>query len=92
MRLLKKAASNKKKNTNGKELDQYPKHVVLFLSSTDSYVGYDKMYYSLNGSSEKLFSGQIKNFILEKDYLLKVKALDKLGNQTKKEIEFSIGY
>ncbi len=78
-----------KKRIGDKIIDIYPGYVVLFLSSTDKYIGYDNMYYSINNKSEKLYAGLIENFDQGKDYILKVRALDKLGNQTDRVIEFS---
>ncbi|MBN1180746.1 MAG: chitobiase/beta-hexosaminidase C-terminal domain-containing protein [Bacteroidales bacterium] len=68
----------------------YPKHVALFLSSFDKLVGYDRMYYQINTLAERIYSGEIKNLAGGKDYSIKVRALDKLGNQTEEEISFSV--
>lgn len=77
--------------TNGDTaITVYPKHVVLFLSSFDNVVGYDRMYYQINQLSERIYGGEIKNFAKGKSYNIKVRALDKLGNQTSEEILFSI--
>ena len=83
-------------NSLGKEvkedkvLEEYPSHVVLFLSSTDGVVGFDQMYYSVNGTQEKKYAGLINYFPTKGDYNIKVRAQDKLGNETKKDIEFMI--
>ena len=68
----------------------YPKHIVLFLSSFDEMVGYDRMYYQINTLAERVYSGEIKNLAGGKDYNIKVRALDKLGNQTEEKISFSV--
>ena len=47
------------------------------------------MFYSINGNSEKLYSGLINNFTEGKDYLIKVRALDKLGNESSTDFEFA---
>jgi hypothetical protein len=73
-------------NTNGKNI--YPGHVVLFLSATDNFVGYEAMYYSINGSKEKPYTGLIDGFQKNKTYTVRVRALDKLGNESKKETVF----
>jgi len=73
-------------NTNNN--DVYPSHVVLFPSATDDLVGYDKMYYSVNGAPEKQYSGMIDGFHKNETYSVAIRALDKLGNETKKEISF----
>ena len=77
------------KKIEGKEMDIYPEHVVVFLSSTDQFAGFEKMFYSINGNSEKLYSGLINNFTEGKDYLIKVRALDKLGNESSTDFEFA---
>ncbi len=73
-----------------KEIEEYPSHVVLFLSSTDGVVGFDQMYYSVNGAQEKKYAGLINYFPAKGDYNIKVRAQDKLGNETQKDIEFLI--
>jgi len=82
--------SDKKRNIDGKQYDVYPNHVVLFLSSTDTSVGFDNMYYSVNGAAAKPYSSLIKGFQKEKLYSIDVTAADKLGNKSKKTIEFFI--
>lgn len=74
----------------GKDADKeiYPGHVVLFLSATDDQVGYDKIFYSINGNAEKLFSGVVNGFQKEQMYKVKIRAFDKLGNESTKEIVF----
>jgi hypothetical protein len=79
-----------KKNVNGKELNVYSEHVVLFISATDAKVGFEKMFYSINGGPEKLWLGPIKEFQKGKDYTVKVRALDKLGNELISEFAFAI--
>ncbi|MBN2519758.1 MAG: hypothetical protein JXB17_04575 [Bacteroidales bacterium] len=81
-----------KKEFENKNIEVFPDHVVVFLSSTDQYVGFDKMYYSINGQPEKLYSGLISNFSKGKDYLLKVRALDKLGNEKSQNFEFATSF
>jgi len=77
-----------KKTDDGRTLNVYPDHVALFLSATDKYVGYDKMYYSVNGGPEKLYAGTIFDFLPKTEYKVKVRALDKLGNESTKDFEF----
>ena len=74
----------------GNTLEVYPGHTVVFLSSTDDKVGYDALYYSLNGSSEKKYVAPIGNFTKGGNYTLELRALDKLGNETRKIINFII--
>lgn len=71
-----------------KKYDVYPEHVVLFISATDQFAGYDKMFYSLNGGQEQPCYGQIKDFRPGKTYDVKIRALDKLGNSN----EYSFGF
>ncbi|MDX1906008.1 MAG: chitobiase/beta-hexosaminidase C-terminal domain-containing protein [Bacteroidia bacterium] len=67
----------------------YPAHVVLFFSATDDLSGYDKLFYTINGGEEKLYVNPIGNFERGKDYVIKYRALDKLGNETRAELTFS---
>lgn len=65
---------------NGTQADVYSSHVVLFLSATDSKVAIDRIYYSINGEKEEMYTGIVDGFKLGKDYNIEVKAYDKLGN------------
>ncbi len=82
--------SDKKRNIKGKNYDVYPNHVVLFLSSTDTSVGFDNMLYSINGSASRPYNSLIKGFQKEKIYTINVTAIDKLGNKGQKTIDFFI--
>lgn len=81
--------SHGKKTINGKQYPVYPEHVVLFLSASDSQVGFANMHYSINGSNKQSYKGLIKGF-KKGSYDIKVTAEDKLGNQRDKEIHFYI--
>lgn len=76
------------RNINGKPHDVYSSHVVLFLSATDSKVAIDRIYYSINGEKEKMYTGIIDGFMLGKDYVIEVKAYDKLGNVNTSKVIF----
>lgn len=76
----------------GKTLDVYPGHVVIFLSCTDDITGFDAMYYSLNGNTEKKYTAPIGNFPAGGNYNLEIRALDKLGNECHKEIDFFVTF
>jgi hypothetical protein len=72
----------------GAEVSVYPKHVVLFLSATDELVGYDKLFYQINEGKEKLYTQPISGFTAGKTYQMKVRALDKLGNESSQSFSF----
>ncbi|HJX72034.1 MAG TPA: hypothetical protein VJ346_08785 [Bacteroidales bacterium] len=76
--------------TKEKILDVYAAHVVLFLSSTDDVVGFDQLFYSVNNGQEKSYAGGISHFPAIGEYKVKIRARDKLGNETTKEIAFFI--
>jgi len=76
------------KQLKGKVLDAYESQTSVFLSATDQKVGYEEMYYSVNGESEQAYRGVIKNLTKGQPYTIKVKALDKLGNAKESDIEF----
>ncbi len=66
---------------DGKVINVYPKGIKLFLSGTDAVVDTDKLYYSINQGSEILYT---KPIVLGTKGLIsyKIKAIDKLGNET----------
>ena len=82
--------SEKTKNIDGANYSIYPNHVVLFLSSTDSSVGFDKLLYSVNGAPDKDYTSLITGFQKNKVYKINVTSVDKLGNKSQKTIEFYI--
>ena len=71
-------------------LDRYPPFAMLFLSSTDNKVGLDRLSYIVNGSREQSYQGMISSFKKTGAYNVKVKALDRLGNATEKDLDFVI--
>ncbi len=79
-----------KKEAEGKTLDVYPSHAVIFPAAKDKMVGYDKMFYSVNGSPEKPLTGFISGFKKNTNYTIKIRALDKLGNENQINIDFLI--
>ena len=81
--------SYQNKTVDGKNINIYPNSVICFVASTDKYVGYDRMYYSIDGEGERLFEGLIRNFSKNRDYNINIRALDKLGNQTTALIQFA---
>lgn len=76
------------KQLENKVLDTYESQTAVFLSATDQKVGYEEMYYSINGTPEQAYKGVIKNLTKGQPYTIKVKALDKLGNTKESDIEF----
>ncbi len=82
--------AEKSKNVDNKRYDVYPSHVVLFLSSTDALVGFDKIVYSINGSTPRQYNTLIKDFKPGTQYSIDVTSTDKLGNESEKQIDFFI--
>lgn len=71
-------------------LNAYARYSVLFLSATDSISGYEKMTFRLNNNPILPYTGEIRGFISGRKNVVKIKAIDKLGNETKKVIEFYV--
>ncbi|TAD98289.1 MAG: hypothetical protein EAZ97_11035, partial [Bacteroidetes bacterium] len=71
---------------NGLEI--YPSYVNIFLAATDLQTGYDDIMYSINGAPNVVYKGMLQGFEKNKNYTIKVSAIDKLGNQTETEIIF----
>ena len=68
----------------------YPSEVQLYLAATDANVGTDKIYYSINGGTEKLYGSPISNFKVNKNIEVSVRTIDLLGNESKSTIKFSV--
>ncbi len=78
------------KQVSGQDsIDVYPSHVVVFLSATDEKIAIDKIYYSVNGGEDKLYTGIVEGFKKGNIYSIDVKAYDKLGNVNTQTIKFA---
>lgn len=71
-------------------VDIYPTFVMIFLAATDKETGSDKIYYKLNEGTKKTYVGIIQGFKKGKRYTLEITALDKLGNEAVKKVDFYI--
>ncbi|MDA3778687.1 MAG: hypothetical protein PF487_00395 [Bacteroidales bacterium] len=80
----------KQKTIKDKKVDIYPTHTILFLSATDSNVGLNTMYYSINSNKKQVYKSLIGNFDSNKLYKITITAIDKLENKSEKTIEFFI--
>lgn len=76
---------------NEKETNTYPSFISLFLAATDMGAGYEEIRYSINDQPEQPYLGIIRNFQKNKNYRIVLRAIDKLGNSTKREITFKTG-
>lgn len=77
-------------SVENQSLNEYSRHTVLFLSATDVKSGYEKMTFQLNNNPFLPYTGEIHGFISGRKNVVKIKAIDKLGNETKKVIEFYV--
>jgi hypothetical protein len=75
---------------DGEIIDVYPVQISLFISVTNAFVAYDKIYYTINNGQKRLYNGIIEGFRADSDVLMDIKAIDKLGNETDKQIHFKI--
>ena len=50
------------KQVENKVFDTYESQTAVFLSATDQKVGYEEMYYSINGTAEQSYQGVIKTW------------------------------
>ncbi|MFO8234528.1 MAG: hypothetical protein R6U04_03860 [Bacteroidales bacterium] len=78
------------KEIDGEKLPVYPSHVVLFLSATDNFSGFEEMYYSINSNDNQIYQNLIEGFKENAQYKLDVTAIDKLGNTNSKDIKFYV--
>jgi hypothetical protein len=71
-------------------LEVYPLYASIFVSATDKFTGIDHLVYSLNGEPVKSFTGFLSKLPSGKLNKLEITAFDKLGNESKKIIEFQL--
>ncbi len=84
-----------KKEYEGKSLDIYPAYSKMYIAATDKNSGTATILYSVNKSAylNYVVNNQIsKGGVFSKPgfYSVKIKAIDKLGNEAVKEINFYI--
>lgn len=68
--------------------NRYPSYSNLYLSATDKEVGANEIKYTINGGKEQVYVSPIKGFVKDKEYTIKVIALDLLGNESQTIIQF----
>jgi len=79
-------------------LNVYPNYTRLYVGATDDHVGTAEIMHSINGASWKDYSSPYTldmseiNHFLKKNvkYSVKIKAKDKLGNESEKTVEFYV--
>ncbi len=69
-----------------KPIPVFASHTLLYLAATDELVGTDKIYYSLDGGKEVLYTSPLKADGKKGLRSLQVRAVDKLGNESKSEL------
>ncbi|SDK19016.1 hypothetical protein SAMN05421823_102100 [Catalinimonas alkaloidigena] len=69
--------------------NQYPALVSVFLAATDQDTGIDKVFYRLNGGSERTYAGPLSGFKPGQTYTLTIRAVDRVGNEATKEVSFA---
>ena len=77
--------------TNGDKKDEmpsYPSYVTLFLAATDLATGLENMYYTVNGEAEQPYLGMIRGLKKNRQYIIRIRATDLLGNESEKTINF----
>lgn len=67
---------------------KYPSYTSLFLSATDKEVGAGEIRYTINGGKEQVYIAPIKGFVKNSDYVVKIKAIDLLGNVSETTVKF----
>ena len=71
-------------------LEVFPGHMVLFLAATDTQVGNDKIFYQINNNAELPYTNALTNWQAGKKYEIKIRSVDKVGNESSKTISFYI--
>ncbi len=67
---------------------KYPSYTTIYLAAVDTEVGADLITYSINGAKEQSYIAPLKGFAKNKEYTIKVTAIDLLGNKSETEIKF----
>ncbi len=70
-------------------LDNYPKHIILYLSAKDKQNGTQTIKYGFGANATSIYASPIVGFSVGKKKM-KIEATDKLGNKTEQTIEFNV--
>ncbi|MDD2279823.1 MAG: hypothetical protein PHS05_12265, partial [Bacteroidales bacterium] len=66
----------------------YSDGVVVYLAASDDNVGVDRIMVSVNELSEKAYSQPLSGFKANQKHTLKLRCIDKLGNEKEATINF----
>lgn len=72
-------------------INMFPPHTTLYLAATDESSGNEKIFFTMNGASEKLYTSPLTNFVNNTKYELKIRAIDNVGNEKIESVTFYIG-
>ena len=71
-------------------LKVYPSSLQLYLGASDKKTGAKNISYQVNDGPVKKYLGMIEGFQIGKSYVLKIRATDKLDNETTQEVQFIV--
>lgn len=78
-----------KKTVRDQELVIYPKDAKLYLAATDKHVGVNKVYYKINGGTERGYVSPI-GFSSYSNIAIEIRSVDHLGNENISKLEFAV--
>ncbi len=67
----------------------YPKKTKLYLAATDEQSGVKTIYYRINKGKERVYNKPLY-FAKNRNYRVKIRAIDRVGNVAKSEIKFRV--
>jgi hypothetical protein len=70
------------------DMPVYPSYASLFLAATDMNTGLEQIFYQINGEAEVPYTGIIRGFKKNRLYTIRLRAVDLLGNQSERTINF----
>ena len=68
----------------------YSKYVTVYLAATDMTTGVKDIYYKVNNAKELKYTGSISGFSTNVLNTVKLRTIDKLGNESIEEINFYV--
>lgn len=78
-----------KKTVRDQVLVIYPKDAKLYLAATDKHVGVNKVYYKINGGTERGYVSPI-GFSSYSNIAIEIRTVDHLGNENISKLEFAV--
>jgi hypothetical protein len=75
---------------NQEAIPVFSSNVKLYLGATDNIIGLQNIYYSINGTKDRIYSEPLESFKVGIVNTIAVRAIDRLGNESNLTFSFKV--